>query len=129
MSIICGIKKFHKYLYGRTFTLITDHTPLVTILGPKTAVPTLAALRIQRWALMLQAYTHEIDTGSRRKRRCIVALATAWGESHRGVWNLPSVVCSRFTYRRFGHCRENTSRSSVVASTRVCTHWAAKSCG
>ena len=52
LSISCGIKKFHKYLYGRTFTLITDHKPLVTILGPKTVVPTLAALRIQRWALM-----------------------------------------------------------------------------
>ena len=61
LSIICGIKKFHKYLYGRTFTLITDHKPFVTILGPKTAVPTLAALRIQRRALVLQAYTYEIE--------------------------------------------------------------------
>ena len=48
LSIIYGIKKFHKYQYGRAFTLFADHKPLVMILGPKTAVPTLAALRMQR---------------------------------------------------------------------------------
>lgn len=61
LSIIFGVKKFHKYLYGRSFTLITDHKPLVTIFGPKTAVPTLAALRMQRWALILQAYHYGIE--------------------------------------------------------------------
>ena len=55
------MKKFHKYLYGRKFQLLTDHKPLVTILGPQTAVPTLAALRMQRWALILQAYQYDIE--------------------------------------------------------------------
>ena len=91
LSIICGIKKFHKYLYGRTFTLITDHKPFVTILGPKTAVPTLAALRIQRRALMLQAYTYEIEY--RKSEETTMHCGSAWGESHGGVWNL----CRLFT--------------------------------
>ena len=55
------MKKFHSYLYGRQFTLITDHTPLVTILGPKMGVPTLAAARMQRWALILAAYQYDIE--------------------------------------------------------------------
>ena len=42
-SLVFGLKKFHQYLYGRKFTLITDHKPLTIILGPKTGVPTLAA--------------------------------------------------------------------------------------
>ena len=46
LVIVFGVRKFHKYLYGRTFHLLTDHKPLVTILGPKTAVPTLAAARM-----------------------------------------------------------------------------------
>ena len=40
LSIILGVKMFHKYL-------LTDHKPLETILGPQTAVHTLAVLRMQ----------------------------------------------------------------------------------
>ena len=48
LALIFGVKKFHKYLYGRSFTLVTDQRPLVTILGPTQAVPLLAAARMQR---------------------------------------------------------------------------------
>ena len=61
LSIIVGVKKFHKYLYGSKFQLMTDHKPLVTILGPQTAVHTLAALRMLRWELILQAYQYDIE--------------------------------------------------------------------
>ena len=35
LSLIFGMKKFHMYLYGKSFTLITDHLPIVEILGAK----------------------------------------------------------------------------------------------
>ena len=61
LALVYGVKYFHQYLYGRRFTLITDHKPLMTILGPKTGVPLLAAARLQRWALLLSAYCYDIE--------------------------------------------------------------------
>ena len=61
LSLIFGVKKFHQFLYGRRFTLFTDHKPLTTILGPKQGVPPIAAARLQRWALFLSAYNYRIE--------------------------------------------------------------------
>ena len=61
MSIIFGVKRFHQYIFGRRFILLTDHKPLTNIFGPKVGVPTLAAARMQRWALLLSAYSFKIE--------------------------------------------------------------------
>ena len=60
LSLIFGLKRFHQYLYGRKFTLITDHKPLLTILGPKKEIPPLAAARLQRWAVLLSTFNYDI---------------------------------------------------------------------
>ena len=61
LALIFAVKKFHLYLYGREFTLVTDHQPLTVILGPKKGVPPLAAARLQRWAILLSAYKYQIE--------------------------------------------------------------------
>lgn len=61
LGLVFGVMKFHEYLFGRKFTLVTDHKLLLKILGPKTGVPPLAAARMQRWSLILAAYTYEIQ--------------------------------------------------------------------
>ena len=61
LSLIFGVKKFHQYLYGCSkFTLVTDHKPLLAILGEKKGIPSPAAARLQRWAVLLSAYQYEI---------------------------------------------------------------------
>ena len=61
LSLIFGVKKFHNFLYGRHFLLVTDHKPLLTIFGSKKGIPTVAANRLQRWAIILASYTYEIQ--------------------------------------------------------------------
>ncbi|XP_061745073.1 uncharacterized protein K02A2.6-like [Nerophis ophidion] len=61
LSIVYGVHKFHQYLYGRQFTLLTNHRPLTTILGSHTGLPSLAASRMQRWALLLSAHSYDIN--------------------------------------------------------------------
>lgn len=67
LAIIYGIRKFHQYLYGRRFTLITDHKPLTFILGPKKGIPVLATSRLQRWAIQLSSYQFDIKYRSTTK--------------------------------------------------------------
>ena len=63
LAIIFGLKKFHQYLYGRRFSLVTDHKPLTLILGPKRGIPVLAVSRLQikdglfNWALISMTFS------------------------------------------------------------------------
>jgi hypothetical protein len=61
LGIIYGVKKFHYYLYGRKFILITDHKPLLQIFSPSKEVPAMQANRLQRWSQFLSAYTYDIE--------------------------------------------------------------------
>ena len=53
LACVFGVKRFHSYLYGHHFTLITDHKPLLSLFGERRAIPPQASARIQRWALTL----------------------------------------------------------------------------
>ncbi|XP_078253747.1 ER membrane protein complex subunit 2 isoform X1 [Rhinoraja longicauda] len=61
LALIFGVKKFHQYLWGRKFKLVTDHKPLLTLFGEHKSLPTMAAARIQRWAIILSAYDYHIE--------------------------------------------------------------------
>ena len=61
LSIIWGVKKFHCFLFGRKFTLVTDHQPLISIFGPKKGIPATTAARMQRYALFLQGHDYDIE--------------------------------------------------------------------
>ena len=84
LAIIFGVKRFHNYLYGRHFSICTDHKPLTRIFGPKYNIPTLAAARMTRWALLLSGYNFDIESVRSRQNAeadCLSRLPLSTTES------------------------------------------------
>ena len=58
LAIVFSVQRFHIYLYGRQFKVLTDHKPLVMILQkPFTSAPP----RWQRMIIKLQGYQMQIE--------------------------------------------------------------------
>ena len=60
LSIVFGVKRFHEYLVGHKFTIISDHKPLQYLFNEKKSIPQMASPRVQRWALTLSGYEYDI---------------------------------------------------------------------
>ncbi|PIO62483.1 hypothetical protein TELCIR_15954, partial [Teladorsagia circumcincta] len=75
LALIYAVCKFHRYIYGRHFTLLTDHKPLLAIFGSKKGVPAYSANRLQRWRLTLLAYDFDIEYRSTTNFRQADALS------------------------------------------------------
>ena len=61
LALVFGGQHFHQDLYGCRFALATDQNPLMTILGPKKGISSLAAARLQHWEILLSGYRYEIE--------------------------------------------------------------------
>ncbi|XP_055634306.1 uncharacterized protein K02A2.6-like [Toxorhynchites rutilus septentrionalis] len=60
-GLIFAVTRFHKMLFGRKFTLQTDHQPLLKVFGSKKGIPVYTANRLQRWAHTLMLYDFDIQ--------------------------------------------------------------------
>ena len=58
LVIVWVVEHFHQYLYGGTFTIITDHKPFECIYGRSNSKP---SARIERWVLRLQPYRFKVE--------------------------------------------------------------------
>ncbi|XP_055847378.1 uncharacterized protein K02A2.6-like [Episyrphus balteatus] len=56
LALVWGTERFHYYLYGREFELITDHKPLEIIFGNNSR----PCARNERWVLRLQSYKYKV---------------------------------------------------------------------
>ena len=56
LAIVLGVEHFKQYLYGREFTIITDHEPLKFLSTADVPVPRLARLQKR-----LNIYNHKIE--------------------------------------------------------------------
>ena len=60
LAIIWAVTRFHVYLWGNHFQLVTDHKPLTFIFDPKKKLPEMSSARITRYGLTLMSYNYEI---------------------------------------------------------------------
>ncbi len=65
-AIIIGVKKFHNFIYGRHFTIQSDHQLLSYLFDEQKGIPQHAPAFIQRWSLILSAYRYSIRCNSNR---------------------------------------------------------------
>lgn len=75
LAIVFGVKKFHKYIFGRSVTIYTDHKPLLGILGESRGIPQMASARLVRWALTLSAYNYTLKYKAGSKHQNADALS------------------------------------------------------
>ena len=61
LALVWGVKKFHLYLFGRHFTLVTDHEPLTSIFNPKKGIPAMTVARLRRYTLFLAGFEYSIE--------------------------------------------------------------------
>lgn len=59
-AILFGIQKFHNYLAGRSFTVVTDHKPLLGIFNPRKPTPNILSPRLTRIAIALTSHDYDI---------------------------------------------------------------------
>ncbi|XP_064470043.1 uncharacterized protein K02A2.6-like [Ornithodoros turicata] len=60
LALVFGVTKFYQYLWGRNFEAVTDHKPLLGLLGSHKPVPVHASPRLVRWALLLSSYRYHL---------------------------------------------------------------------
>ena len=72
LAVVWGCERFHIYLYGIDFDLLTDHKALQIIFSPSSKPPA----RIERWVLRLQPYRYRVKhiSGPRNIADCFSRL-------------------------------------------------------
>ena len=61
LVIVFGVNRFHQYVFGRLFTILSDHKPVQHLFAETKGILALISARIQRWALILSAYNYSIE--------------------------------------------------------------------
>lgn len=61
VAIVFSVQKFYKYLYGRSFTLISDNRPLTRILQHNVKLPAITSARLLRYATFLSGFNYKVE--------------------------------------------------------------------
>ena len=60
LALVFAVKRFHSFLFGHHFELVTDHQPLLALLHEHRPTSAQASAHIRHWSLLLSAYEYKI---------------------------------------------------------------------
>ena len=61
LACVFGVTRFHTYMFGHKFTLVTDNKAIMSLFDPGRNVSPQASGRIQRWSLKLAMYQYTLQ--------------------------------------------------------------------
>lgn len=60
LAVVFALSKFHRFLWGREFTLVTDNSAISRIFHQDKNLPIRTGERLQHWATLLQPYNYKL---------------------------------------------------------------------
>ena len=61
LAVVFAVTRLRHFLFGRRFTLRTDHKPLQFIFNQSNQIPKVVSARLARWAITLMAYDYDVQ--------------------------------------------------------------------
>ena len=117
------VQRFHTYLYGRHFQIVTDHKPLVMIMQkPLTKAPP----RLQRMLLKLQGYHFNLEYKPSKEMVLADTLSGLTSKLNNSTIDLDTRVHTvRFTKERLDIVREETKKdqSLITMTSTIINGW------
>lgn len=60
LAAITVVKRFHEYVYGRSFELVTDHKLLLGLIAEDRQTPQVLSPQMMRWTVFPTAYNYHL---------------------------------------------------------------------
>ncbi|XP_058038754.1 uncharacterized protein K02A2.6-like [Ahaetulla prasina] len=60
LAAVAAVKRFHDYVYGHKFELVTDHKPLLVLLAGDKQTPIILSPQLSRWTTFLATYDYTL---------------------------------------------------------------------
>ncbi|CAH8499798.1 unnamed protein product [Schistosoma intercalatum] len=67
LAVFWAVKRLHKYLFGKKFTIVTDHEALKFIYHPEKSLARSSAATVQRRSIALSAYDYTVQHRSAKQ--------------------------------------------------------------
>lgn len=103
LAVVACARHFRSYLWGRKWTLITDHSALRWLHTMRDTVDGGMSSRLTRWSLLLQEYNFEVQHKPGKLHHDADALSRLAAATYQAIDEHPRVIAARQRITQEGH--------------------------